>query len=30
MLYIGLDVHAKWTTMVGLDPHSGEVVKLEQ
>jgi len=30
MLYIGLDVHAKWTTMVGLDPHTGEVVKLER
>jgi len=30
MLYIGLDVHAKWTTMVGFDPHTGEVVKLER
>jgi transposase len=30
MLYLGLDVHAKWTTMVGFDPHTGEVVKLER
>jgi transposase len=27
MLYLGLDVHGKWTTMVGLDPETGEVVE---
>ena len=30
MFYLGLDVHSKWTTMVGLDPETGEVVKLER
>jgi len=27
MLYLGLDVHGKWTTMVGFDPETGEVVE---
>jgi len=30
MLYLGLDVHGKWTTMVGFDPASGEVVRLDR
>jgi transposase len=30
MFHLGLDVHSKWTPMVGLDPETGEVVKLEQ
>jgi len=27
MLYLGLDVHGKWTTVVGFDPKTGEVVE---
>jgi len=30
MLYLGLDVHSKWTTMVGFDPQTGEVLRLER
>jgi transposase len=30
MFYLGLDVHGKWTTMVGFDPQTGEVVRLER
>ena len=30
MLYLGLDVHSKWTTMVGFDPESGETVRLDR
>jgi transposase len=30
MLYLGLDVHGKWTTMVGFDPKTGETVRLER
>lgn len=30
MFYLGLDVHGKWTTMVGFDPETGEVVRLER
>jgi len=27
MLYLGLDVHSKWTTLKGFDPETGEVVE---
>jgi transposase len=27
MLYLGMDVHGKWTTLVGFDPETGEVVE---
>jgi transposase len=27
MLYLGLDVHGKWTTFVGFDPATGEVLE---
>ncbi len=27
MLYLGLDVHGKWTMIVGFDPDTGEVVE---
>ena len=27
MLYLGLDVHSKWTTLRGSDPESGEVLE---
>jgi transposase len=27
MLYLGMDVHGKWTTMVGFDPETGELVE---
>ena len=30
MLYIGLDIHSKWTTIVGFDPGSGEMVRLDR
>ena len=30
MLYLGLDVHSKWTTVVGFDPESGETVRLDR
>ena len=30
MLYLGLDVHSKWTTIKGFDPETGEVVEHRQ
>jgi transposase len=30
MLYIGLDVHCKWVTVVGFDPASGELLKRDR
>jgi transposase len=30
MLYLGLDVHSKWTTVKGFDPETGEVVEYRQ
>jgi transposase len=30
MLYLGLDVHCKWTTLRGFDPESGEVLERER
>ena len=30
MLYLGLDVHSKWTTVRGFDPESGEIVELDR
>jgi transposase len=30
MLYLGLDVHGKWTTIVGFDPQSGQTVRLDR
>jgi transposase len=27
MLYLGLDVHSKWTTIKGFDPETGEIVE---
>jgi transposase len=28
MFYLGLDVHGKWSTIKGFDPHTGEVLEL--
>jgi transposase len=30
MLYLGLDVHGKWTTVVGFSPVSGEIVRVDR
>ena len=30
MLYLGLDVHSKWTTIKGFDPETGEIVEYRQ
>lgn len=30
MFYLGLDVHGKWTTVRGFNPHTGEVAELER
>ena len=30
MLYLGLDVHSKWTTIKGFNPETGEVVEYRQ
>ena len=30
MLYIGLDVHSKWMTMMGFDPETGEIISRER
>ena len=27
MLYVGLDVHSRWTTLRGFDPETGEIVE---
>lgn len=30
MLYLGLDVHCKWTTVAGFDPETGEAVRIDR
>ena len=30
MLYIGLDVHSKWMTVMGFDPETGEIISEER
>ncbi len=30
MLYLGLDVHGKWTTVRGFDPATGEIVRIDR
>lgn len=30
MLYLGLDVHCKWTTVAGFDPETGETVRIDK
>jgi len=30
MLYIGLDVHGKWTTVAGFDPRTGETLQVDK
>ncbi len=30
MLYIGLDVHSKWSTVMGVNAETGEVVQRDR
>lgn len=30
MLYLGLDVHGKWTTVAGFDPETGQAVRIDK
>jgi len=30
MLYLGLDVHSKWSTVMGLNPETGEVIQRDR
>ena len=30
MLYLGLDIHGKWTTIIGFNPLTGETVELKR